>query len=157
MPKFLLFFILTTFAFSSSIDFEEEKYVNALQTSVYKYGNIDIKDDIITVSYKNLSSSYIFYEDYFILKDKDNEQKLSYDEKVELSLFYKLISFIYKDRKDGVEEFFKLQNIDENSVLIPNEYVSNAIEKIEFKKDENRLKFLKIYFKNEDYIKIVQK
>ncbi len=41
-------------------------------------------------------------------------------------------------------------------VLIPNEYLSNSISKIEFKKLSNKLEFLKIYFKNEDYIQIVQ-
>lgn len=157
MYKLLLFFIFTTICFASSINFEEEKYVSALQTSVYKYGNIDIKDDKITVSYKNLNSSYIFYKDYFILKDKESEQKQSYEKRIELGLFYKLILHIYKDKKDDIEEFFQVTNDNKTTILTPNEYISNAIEKIEYKKELNKLKFLKIEFKNEDYIKIVQK
>jgi len=156
MYKLLLFFVLIVSSFASNINFKEEKYVSALQTSVYKYGNINIQVNKIIVSYKNPNSSYIFYEDYFILKDKNKEQKLNYDEKVELSLFYKLITLIYQDRQDDIQEFFQLKEDDGNIILIPNEYISNTIEKIEYKKEQNRLKFLKIYFKNEDYIKIVQ-
>jgi len=156
MYKLLLFFVLIVSSFASNINFKEEKYVSALQTSVYKYGNINIQANKIIVSYKNPNSSYIFYEDYFILKDKNKEQKLNYDEKVELSLFYKLITLIYQDRQDDIQEFFQLKEDDGNIILIPNEYISNTIDKIEYKKEQNRLKFLKIYFKNEDYIKIVQ-
>jgi len=156
MYKLFLILILTTFSFASSINFKEEKYVSALQTSVYKDGNINIQDNKITVSYKNLNSSYIFYDSYFILKDKDNEQQLNYEDSVELSLFYKLISFIYKNRQDSIEDFFKIENIEGIYNLIPNEYISNAIDKIEFKKNLDKLEFLKIYFRNEDYIKIVQ-
>jgi len=156
MYKLLLFFVLIVSSFASNINFKEEKYVSALQTSVYKYGNINIQANKIIVSYKNPNSSYIFYEDYFILKDKNKEQKLNYDEKVELSLFYKLITLIYQDRQYDIQEFFQLKEDDGNIILIPNEYISNTIDKIEYKKEQNRLKFLKIYFKNEDYIKIVQ-
>ena len=95
-------------------------------------------------------------DDHFISKDNQTEQKLNYEDRVELNLFYKLINFIYKDKKDGIEEFFKLQEIENKMVLIPNEYLSNSISKIEFKKVSNKLEFLKIYFKNEDYIQIVQ-
>lgn len=55
---FLSIFILNVFA--QTITFKEEKFLNALQTSVYKDGKIDFKKDYIEVSYKNLSTSYIF-------------------------------------------------------------------------------------------------
>ena len=48
------------------------------------------------------------------------------------------------------------KDIENKIILIPNEYLSNSISKIEFKKVSNKLEFLKIYFKNEDYIQIVQ-
>ena len=61
---FLSIFILNVFA--QTITFKEEKFLNALQTSVYKDGKIDFKKDYIEVSYKNLSTSYIFFDDHFI-------------------------------------------------------------------------------------------
>ncbi|MEV9545939.1 hypothetical protein [Aliarcobacter butzleri] len=156
MYKVFFIFIFTTFCFSSTINFQEEKFVNALQASVYKNGTIEIKNDSIKVSYKNFDTSYIFFSDYFIVKDKNSEQKLKYEDRVELSIFYKLINLIYRDKKDGIEEFFNLENVENKTVLTPNEYLSNSIEKVEFKKEQSILNFLKIYFKNEDYIKIVQ-
>lgn len=58
-----------------------------------------ILKDYIEVSYKNLSTSYIFFDDHFISKDNQTEQKLNYEDRVELNLFYKLINFIYKDKR----------------------------------------------------------
>lgn len=156
MYKVFFIFIFTTFCFSSTINFQEEKFVNALQASVYKNGIIEIKNNFIKVSYKDFDTSYIFFSDHFIVKDKNSERELKYEDRVELSIFYKLINLIYRDKKDGIEEFFNLENIENKTVLTPNEYLSNSIEKVEFKKEQSILNFLKIYFKNEDYIKIVQ-
>ncbi|AXK49071.1 hypothetical protein CRU87_06955 [Aliarcobacter trophiarum LMG 25534] len=142
--------------YSSSISFKEEKFVSSLQTSVYKDGLIEFNSDFIKVSYKNLSNSYLFYSDYLLIKDKENEQKFSYEEKVELSLFSKLLNLIYKNKSEDIKEYFKVEKNEKETILLPNEYLANSIEKIEYKKIGDRLAFLKIYFKNEDYIKIVQ-
>mgnify|MGYP000187395413 CR=1 FL=1 len=125
---FLSIFILNIFA--QTITFKEEKFLNALQTSVYKDGKIDFKKDYIEVSYKNLSTSYIFFDDHFISKDNQTEQRLNYEDRVELNLFYKLINFIYKDKK----EFIKSLNKAKNNII---EY--EKMEELEYGKNNTSI------------------
>lgn len=157
MYKVLLFLsIFISSIFADKINFSEEKYLGSLETSVYKYGTIEFNNDFVKVSYKNISNEFLFFDDYLIIKNKNDEQKFDYEEKIELSLFSKLINLIYRNQEENVDNFFKIEKSEDVINLIPNEYLANSISKIEYKKDENVLKYLKIYFKNEDYIKIVQ-
>lgn len=154
---FIFLFALLVNLFAQTIEFEEEKYIISLETSVYKHGTIEFNNNFTKVLYKNTSKEFLFFDDYLLIKDNDNEQKFDYEEKIELSLFAKLINLIYKNESENIEEFFKVEKNEDKSInLIPNEYLKNTISKIEYKKDENILKYLKIYFKNGDYIKIVQ-
>ncbi len=154
---FIFLFVSLLNLFSQTIKFEEEKYVSSLETSVYNQGIIEFGEKFTKVSYRNLSNNYLFFDEYLIIKDKENEQKYNYEEKIELSLFSKLINLIYKNQDENIGEYFTIEKDSESTNLIPNEYLKNSISKIEYKKDKDILKYLKIYFKNEDYIKIVQK
>lgn len=75
---------------------------------------------------------------------------------MELTIFSKLIKGIYRNQQEELTEYFEITNENEKTILVPNEYLSNAIQKIEYKKIEEKLEFLKIYFSNEDWINIVQ-
>lgn len=154
----ILFLLLssTLFLFANPIKFKEEKYVNALQTSVNKNGILKLENDFIEINYQEENKSFIFYNDHIILKTKEKEDSLKYEENIELSVFLKLIKSIYKNQPEDLKEYFGIANENEKTILTPNEYLANVIQKIEFKKTNEKLEFLKIYFVNEDWIKIAQ-
>lgn len=157
MFKILFLFLLSTlFLLANPIKFKEEKYINALQSSIYKNGILKIEENFIEIIYKEDNKSFIFYDDHIILKTKEKEDTLKYEENIELSVFLKLIKCIYKNQPEDLKEYFDITNEDKKTILIPNEYLSNVIQRIEYKKIDNRLEFLKIYFVNEDWINIVQ-
>lgn len=154
----VLFLLLssTLFLFANPIKFKEEKYINALQTSVNKNGILKLENDFIEINYFEENKSFIFYNDHIILKTKEKEDILKYEENIELSVFLKLIKSIYKNQLEDLKEYFGISNENGKTILTPNEYLANVIQKIEFKKNNEKLEFLKIYFVNEDWIKIVQ-
>lgn len=157
MFKILFLFLLSTlFLLANPIKFKEEKHINALQSSIYKNGILKIEDDFIEIIYKEDNKSFIFYDDHIILKTKEKEEILKYEENIELSVFQKLIKCIYKNQPEELKEYFDITNEDKRTILIPNEYLSNVIQSIEYKKTDDILEFLKINFVNEDWIKIVQ-
>ena len=151
-----LFLCATLFLFANPIKFKEEKYINALQSSVNKNGILKLENDFIEINYLEENKSFIFYNDHIILKTKEKEDTLKYEENIELSVFFKLIKSIYKNQHEELKEYFEIKNENEKTILTPNEYLANVIQKIEFKKTNEKLEFLKIYFVNEDWIKIVQ-
>ena len=157
MFKILFLFLLSTlFLLANPIKFKEEKYINALQSSIYKNGFLKIEENFIEINYKEDNKAFIFYNDHIILKTKEKEDTLKYEENIELSVFLKLIKCIYKNQPEDLKEYFDITNEDKKTILMPNEYLSNVIQKIEFKKNNEKLEFLKIYFVNEDWINIVQ-
>lgn len=154
----IIFLLLSTtlFLFSNPIKFKEEKYINALQSSVNKNGVLKFEDNFIEIIYQGSDKSFIFYDDYIGLKTKEKEEILKYEENMELTIFSKLIKSIYKNQQEELKEHFGITDEYGKTILIPNEYLSNAIQKIEYKKIDEKLEFLKIYFSNEDWISIVQ-
>lgn len=157
MFKILFLFLLSTlFLLANPIKFKEEKHINALQSSIYKNGILKIEDNFIEIIYKEDNKSFIFYNDHIILKTKEKEDTLKYEENIELSVFLKLIKSIYKNQPEDLKEYFGIASENEKTILTPNEYLANVIQKIEFKKTNEKLEFLKIYFVNEDWINIVQ-
>ncbi len=151
---FLSIFVLNIFA--QTINFKEEKYLNALQTSVYKIGKIDFKKDSIEVSYKQSSSIFTFFDDYLVVDDGKTQSRFAYEDKIEFMLFYKLIEFLYLGKEGDIDEYFVLKNEQNRVVLSPKEYLANAIDKIIYKKNGSKLEFLEIHFLNGDIIKIAQ-
>lgn len=157
MKKVILLFLASyMLLFADTINFEEERYVASLQKSIFKKGSLEIRDDFIELSYRGEDKIYDFYDDYVILKSSTQEQKYSYDEKMELNLFVKLIRLIYENKKESVDEFFSFKKDGDTILLEPKEQLSRHIQKIEYKKLKNVLVFLKISFKNDEWIKIVQ-
>lgn len=151
-----LFFISTIYLFSNPIKFKEEKFINALQTSVYKNGTLFIKDETIELSYLKKDKYLIFNKDNIIEKNENEEKVLNYEDNLELTIFSKLIKSIYKNQTEELKEYFEIKREKETVLLIPNDYISNVIDKIEYKKNNSQLDFLKIYFLNEDWIKIIE-
>jgi len=152
----LLLFISTILLFSRPIKFKEEKYISALNTSVYKYGILNIDSDILEVTYNNESKSLVFTKDNIIEKSAKERKILKYEDNLELTLFSKIINSIYKNKHEDLVEYFHIKKDNSFTTLIPNEYISNVINKIEYKKIDMKLVFLKIYFTNNDWINIVE-
>jgi len=157
MFKVLFLFLFTSLSlFANQIKFKEEKYVNALQSSFFKNGTLEIKEKSIILSYPTKKLSYIFNEDNIVKKDGDSEELLEYEDHLELTIFSKIIESIYREKTNTLIEYFKIKSENEKTILLPNDYISNAIIKIEYNKINSKLEFLKIYFTNENWINIVE-
>lgn len=157
MIKFIiLFLIFTLFGFCEPIKFKEEKFISSLQTSVYRDGLMNISNNSIEIKYPNEKKSFIFTDGNIIEKNANEEKILTYDENLELTIFSKIIRSIYQDKTDELKEYFEIRDEDKKIILLPNEYISNVINKIEYKKNNSKLEFLKIYFTNEDWINIIE-
>ncbi|WP_428025192.1 hypothetical protein [Arcobacter sp.] len=151
-----LFFISTMFLFSNPIKFKEEKYISALDTSVFRYGILKINNDVLEVKYPKDNKSFVFTKENIIENNGNKKTFLNYEENLELTLFSKIIDSIYKNKLENLEEYFSVTKDASKVILTPNEYIANVINKIEYEKLDMKLLFLKIYFTNDDWIKIVE-
>ncbi|ADG93971.1 hypothetical protein Arnit_2320 [Arcobacter nitrofigilis DSM 7299] len=157
MFKVLFLFLFSTlFLFSNEIEFKEEKYISALNASVYRNGILNINNDFIKVAYPQQNKSFTFTKENIIEKDGKKENIITYEDNLDLTIFSKVIESIYTNKIENIKEYFQIKKSDGYTTLIPSEYVANVIKRIEYKKIDSKLKFLKIYFTNDDWINIVQ-
>ncbi|WP_375724340.1 hypothetical protein LXN10_02295 [Arcobacter sp. KX21116] len=157
MFKVLFLFLFSTlFLFSNEIEFKEEKYISALNASVYRNGILNINNDFIKVAYPQQNKSFTFTKENIVEKDGNKENIITYEDNLDLTIFSKIIESIYTNKVEDIQEYFKIKRNNEVTTLIPSEYVANLINKIEYQKIDSELKFLKIYFTNDDWINIVQ-
>lgn len=153
----ILFFILFLISQSSAqkVEFTESNYINALNTTQTKKGSLNFLENSVILQYHNENKIITFNEDNILVSTKYDDETLQYNENVELAMFFTLVNAIFRDDIDSLKEDFDVI-ISNNITLIPNDYIANVIEKIQYKKKNSKLEYLKIYFTNENRIKIVQ-
>jgi hypothetical protein len=158
MYRFLFLFLFSIFSlFAKQIEFKEEKYISALSTSVYRNGMLNINKDFTVISYPKENKSFTFKKENIIEKNGEKEEVLSYEENLDLNIFSKIIESIYTNQPENLKEYFEIIEKDKVTTLVPSDYIANVISKIEYQKIDSKLKFLKIYFTNDDWINIVEK
>lgn len=152
----LFFFIsfLTTILFSQKIDFKEIKYIYALDTHFDKRGTLDLENSQVTLHYKNSEKSIIYTDDNIQIITNNTIETFTHEESVEYNLFFQLVLGIYTNNTIPLSENFTIKKDDKTVTLLPKEYLSSVIKTIEYEKDNDKLKYLKINFTNQDRITI---
>lgn len=153
----ILFFILLliTQVSAKKVEFVEKNYINALDMTTKKEGSLDFLKASVILKYKNENKIVTFNEKNIIINTANNEEILKHEENLHLKIFFTLVTAIhYNDLKSLKEDFEVI--ISDNITLMPNDYISFVIEKIQFKKVNSKLEYLKIDFTNGNRIEIVQ-
>ena|GEM_PF-1071472 len=149
-----IFLFLSTILFSKEIHFKEVKYIYALDNELYKTGTLNIDKDEIVLHYRNSTKNIVYTDTNIQIITKDALEIYTHEESVEYNLFFQLVLGIYTNNSQLLVDNFTIEKNDNTITLLPNEYLSSVIEKIEYEKNNDKLKYLKIYFVNQDRITI---
>jgi hypothetical protein len=148
--KFLAFFFFLVLSLQAqTINFSEEKYIDAIGQSILKKGILKISKDKVELKYKNSSKILVNIKDKLVIKDDKEIQHIDLKNQIALKMIFLLIKSIYNKNYENLNEFFTMQSKNEVFKLIPKEDLKNYIDFIEFKKGE-KLEFLTIYMKNKN-------
>lgn len=153
MYKLFLFFIINIYAFAQTIHFKEQRYIYALNNSIYKKGFIDFSKKSIETWYEKSDEKLIFKDSNLYIKKGST---LTQNNNIASKVYFTLLEGIFFDNKDKINSFFKIEQKEEKTLLLPKNSVSNYLEKVEYKKQDNKLEFLKIFLLNNDRIIIEQ-
>lgn len=151
-----IFIILSLFqlSYAQKFEFTQEKYINALDMITKKTAYIIVVGDDLTLKYSHENKVMHFNKNNILIKEKQNEEVLQYENNIKLFIFYNLLKAIFSDNTSFLEKDFKITKEDKIT-LIPKEYVRNIIKEITYKKVANKLKYIHIDFVNKDRISIV--
>lgn len=140
------FFILSIFILNlnaSIINFQEEKYIEVIDNTVYKKGTLEFKENKITLKYKNSNRVLIYEDDSLTIKNAENTQNIDLNKQLGLKMIFLLIKSIHKNDSKTLEEYFEISKKDKTTTLNPKDSLKNYIEYVEFKKDK-KLDFITI-------------
>jgi len=153
--KLLLYIsLITTILFSQEINFKETKYIYALDNELHKNGTLNINKDTISLRYTNSDKKIIYTNDNIQIKTKNTTEIYTHEESIEYNIFFQLVLGVYTNNSQILMENFTIKSQNEMTTLLPTEYLASVIETIEYKKEDDKLKYLKINFTNQDRITI---
>ncbi len=137
MIKFIL--LLSVFIFNinaSTINFQEEKYIEVIDNTVFKKGSLDFKENQITLKYKNSNRVLIYKEDNLTIKIAEETQTVDLNKQIALKMIFLLIEAIHTNDLQTVQEHFKIHKKNKTTTLEPLGSLTNYIENVEYKKDK---------------------
>jgi hypothetical protein len=154
----LLFVAICTvqFLFAQDIKFSEKRYIYAIDNEFSKNGKLFIDEKKVVLQYMQSEKKVIYTKDIIQVIDGDTVQNFTHEENVQYDLFFQLVLAIYNNELQKLQENFQVKRADEEIILFPKEQIASIIKKISFKKVGQRLKYLTIYFQNQDRITIEQ-
>jgi len=150
----LILLIAINILFSKEVLFNETKYIYALDNVFSKIGTLNIEESKVTLHYKNSDKNIIYTNENIQIITKQSTETFTHEESVEYNLFFQLVLGVYTNNTTLLNENFTIKNNDNTTTLLPNEYLSSVIENIEYEKNKDKLKYLKINFVNQDRITI---
>ena len=155
MLKILLIVFLTVLpVFSKTIDFSEEKYIEALGKTFTKKGKISFLKNKIEIVYNHDNSILTYDGNYLITKKNNKIKKMDLAKKPSVKMFFILFEAIYFNKKHILQTYFSSKRAGGITQLVPNETISDYIEDVRFKKTSKKLDFLDITLSNKDRIHI---
>jgi len=140
--------------FSKTIDFSEEKYIEALGKTFTKKGKISFLKNKIEIVYSHDDSILTYNGEYLITKKNNKITKMDLAKKPSVKMFFLLFEAIYFNKKHVLQTYFSSKKAGGITQLVPNETISQYIEGVRFKKSAEKLDFLDIKLSNKDRIHI---
>jgi len=109
--------ILFSFVFSNAsiIHFEEEKFIEVLDSSVRKQGTLEFIDNKIKLNYRNSKRVLIYEDDTLSIKTDDNIELIDLKNQVAIKMIFILIESIYQNNMEIIKEYFTIKK--ENNIV----------------------------------------
>jgi hypothetical protein len=134
--------------------FIESKYHYALDTTFKQTGVISFTNDYIEIKYVEQSKILRYSGNTLLTKYKGKKEVLNLDTNPPVKLFFLLVDAIYFEKKNILASYFIAHKEKDYIHLTPNDKISSFIEQVTYRKEKNKLIYMKIFLINKDRIKI---
>ena len=154
MRLLIFLFILYTCSIGSS-DFKETRYIDAIGINQYKYGNMNLENNILTLTYIRPKQETISYkEDKLTIEHNTETKTYTFKEYPDLEYMGIFLKAIINNNYNSLGNLFLIKKKNNTVMLDAKPVINNIIEYIEIKKDKFKLKEINIYMTNKDNITI---
>lgn len=150
----LIVSIFISLALSSSFNFSEVRYSDAIDKSIEFHGKITFLEDGLFIEYKDINKSLKYSADSLAYVQDGQKIKLSEVEAQKIIQYFNVLMLLHSDNEELLSTQFSIEKLQDKSILKPKGDLEKFIKKIEIIKIDNMLKEVKLFLKNNDTIKI---
>lgn len=141
-------------ALSSSSNFSEVRYSDALERSIEFHGKITFLEDGLFIEYKDINKSLKYSANTLVYMQDGKEVKLGEQETQKIIQYFNVLILLHGDNENLLSTQFTIEKLQDKSILKPKGDLEKFIKKIELIKIDKMLKEVKLFLKNNDIIKI---
>ncbi len=146
--------LFISLALSSSFNFSEVRYSDALDKSIEFHGKITFLEDGLFIEYKDINKSLKYRADTLVYVQDTQEVKIGEQETQKIIQYFNVLMLLHGDNEDLLSAQFTIEKLQDKSILKPKGNLEKFITKIELMKIDKMLKEVKLFLKNSDTIKI---
>ena len=128
---FFFLFVFITSLISESLNFSEQRYSDALGTSITLEGQISFKEESLHIKYNDSNREILYEDSILILKQNGEILELDEMESQRVSQYFEILLLLHSGDEEVLKEKFNVKKKENKSELIPKGYVANFLQMIE--------------------------
>ncbi len=159
MRVIVIFILCVNFLFSTSYDFDEIRFIKAIDNKTYKSGHIDISDSSVTVTYKTPSYKKILKREDNVTIESSSGDTYGLKGKALLytNIFINIMSRLGEYKSLKTNKDFRVDKEDGRFQITFLENIGDVIKSaFVYVKNQKVISF-KLYMHNGDTIEIIKK
>lgn len=150
----ILSVLLASTLFSSSFNFIEDRYSDALERSITLDGEISFEKNRLFIKYKDSNREILYSDSSIELKEGVDILVLVKEESQRMAQYFKIILMLYENDETELQDKFEIEKMGEKTLLTPKDYMKDFLQKISLQRYNSKLKEIKLFLKNGDRITI---
>lgn len=150
----ILLLLLSLSLFSKKFHFTEERYSCAIDKSILLQGDISFLDNTLLIKYDNSDKSLLYTNNKLTYTVDKEITTLDSVQENRLIIFFKVLLMIY-NQDAQYKEAFEITTANSSEILKPKTIMKKYISEIVLYRDEKKIKEIKLFLNNNDFIKIV--
>lgn len=155
MQKIIFSLLLTiNLLTAESFNFSEVRYSDAIGKYIQLDGQISFLKNGLKISYPKNSKSLHYENDSLVYKQHNKVMDLSTLQASQIMSYFDILILLHKGNEKAYDGVFETKKNANTTTLKPKGSIKNYIAKIEMQKEQDKLKRVKLFLNNNDYITI---
>ncbi len=150
----LALLIIGASLFGEAYNFTELRYSDATGRYTQLEGTIDFTSDGLTINYPKAARELKYKNNFLTYFENDKEVALDEMHVTQITQYFDILKLLHNGDESEFKEMFEIDKSSTKTLLKPLGSMKSYIDYIELIKNENRLKYVKLFLKNSDNISI---
>ena len=150
----LAFLLFGVVAIADSYNFTELRYSDATGRYSQVEGQISFGKNALNVKYPNAARELDYKDEVLDYYEDDKEVELDERQAEQIMRYFDVLKLLHSGDESELKETFEINKGSEKTLLKPLGSMKRYIESIELIKEENRLKYVKLFLKNGDNVSV---